>query len=330
MSHPLRVRLGLVGLAAVWLTAVAGAAEPTLTKFDLKSKSILPCARWADDKGTEVYLLDADEGLLLKVAVATGKVTGKKDFEKKVGWLDASAEGLIVSVPGKDELWVLDDKLEVKKTISIPGLRQAASSPKLSFAVVGGGDRSELRTVDLKKGTINKVTTTEKKFGRSLGNDPVVTPDGKWAFTTDTQGMIRFEIKGNELTPIDVARTGSNPRRVCVSPDSKWVCRAAGGGNPDLGGPYRTAIYPIDTFTKKECVLELGAYPTNVGFDPVGKKIYTANFKTQLIVTNMGGVKKAEYKIGKEEPSQFLPHPDGNKVLLIGKGEVTFVELPKE
>jgi len=331
MPFPRFLPAALAGAALLYLAGAGGAADPTVTKLDIEAKSILPCARWADDKGKEVYLLDGDKGVLYKVSVPDGKVTKKEDFGRKVGWLDESAEGLIVSVPGKSELWVLGPDLATKKTIELPDIGQAASSPKLSIALVGAVKNSTpLRVVDLKTGKAAPVVG-DKKFGRTLGNNPVVSPDGATAFTEDGNTTIRFTIpKKGAPTPVDTIQSGSNPQRIHVSPDSKLVARPAGGGNPDLGGNYATGVFSTGGLTKKECVLESGAYPMSVGFDPVAKKIYTQNHEVQLLVYNMGGVKKGEYKIGKEAPRQFLAHPSGNKVLLVAKDQISFVELPKE
>jgi len=324
----------LVCLAALVITGLSGpagrAAEPKVTKIDVESKNILPCARWADDKGTKAYLLDGTAGALLEVEVSTGKVTTKKDFEVKLGWLDASAEGLILSVPDKGQVWVLDDKLAVAKKIDVTDLGQAASSPKLSIAVVGSVKNGPLQVLDLKTGKAAKVTTTSKKFGRTLGKAPVVSPDGKYAFTEDGNSTIRFTIEDGKLTPEETIRSGSNPSRIVVSPDSKLVARPAGGGNPDLDGNYRLGVFSTESLKKKECVMDFGPYPIAVGFDPAAKRIYTTSHEEQLIVANQGGVKKGAYKIGKESPRQLLAHPDGNKVLIVAQDQVSFVELPKE
>jgi hypothetical protein len=312
------------------LAAPLFAADPTVTKLDVPAKSILPCARWTDEKGDHVYLLDGDNGALLKVAVATGKVTEKKEFGRKVGWIDESAEGLIVSVPDKGEVWVLDAKLDTKKTIEVKGLGKAASSPKLSIAAVGGAKNEPLQVLDLKAGTLSNVTTESKKVGRFLGSNPTVTPDGKTAFTSDGDKLLRFDVAEGKLTFTEVIRTGGKTRPIVVSPDSKLLAHSSGGGNPDVKPNYSTAIYTTSSLTKTECVLAVGAYPGAVGIDTAAGRIYTTNGKSQLIVFDTGGIKKGAHKIGKEEPRQFLVHPAGGKVLLVAADQVSLVEVPKE
>jgi hypothetical protein len=317
-------------LSLLLLAPFAVAADPVVTKWDVPTKSILPCARWADDKGEHAYLLDGDGGVLLKVVTATGKVAEKKEFGRKVGWIDESAEGLIVSVPDKGELWVLDAKLGTKKTIEVKGLGHAASSPKLSIAVVGGIKRETLRVVDLKTGEATPVTTDDKKFGTFLGNEPVVSPDGQNAFTEDGNNLIRFAIKDGKLTAPERVRAGSNPGHIGVSPDSKFVWQPSGGGNPDIKPNYATAIYTAGSLAKQECILAVGANPGPIGYDTVAERFYTLSGKKNLAVFTTGGVKKGEYDMGKEKPRQFLAHPVGNKVLVIAPDQVSFVELPKE
>jgi DNA-binding beta-propeller fold protein YncE len=321
-------------LAIAVLAGLAGAgraADPVVTKFDVEAKGIVPCARWADEKGAEVLLLDGEKGTLLKMSVPAGKVVDKKEFGVKMGWMDMSAEGLLISVPDKGELWVLDAKLEVRGKLPVPGIEQAASSPKLSIALVGGSKSdSQLSMVALKTGRVIPLPSPGGKFGRTLGTRPVVAPNGMLAFSEDGQSMIRFAIRANRVTPLDSVHSGGNPRRIHVSADSRMVARPSGGGNPDTGGSYRTAIYSTLSLAKQACAVDGGAYPTSVGFDPAGGKIYTGSIDYQLIVATNGGVKKGEYKIGRETPLQYLAHPDGNKVLVIASDQVSYVELTKE
>ena len=61
-------------LYVLTITSLTVAADPTVTKWELPAKSVVPCVRWADAKGTEAWVLDGDGGVLLKVTTATGKV----------------------------------------------------------------------------------------------------------------------------------------------------------------------------------------------------------------------------------------------------------------
>jgi hypothetical protein len=317
--------------ALVGLAGAGRAADPVVTKFDVEAKGILPCARWADEKGAEVLLLDGENGTLLKVSVPAGKVVEKKEFGVKMGWMDMSAEGLLLSVPDRGELWVLDAKLEVRGKLPVPGIEQAASSPRLSIALVGGSKSDmPLSMVALKTGRVIPLPSPGGKFGRTLGTRPVVAANGMLAFSEDGQSMIRFAIRANRVTPLDSVNSGGNARRIHVSPDSKLVARPAGGGNPDTGASYGTAIYSTLSLARKVCAIDGGAYPTSVGFDPAGGNIFTGSIDYQLIVATNGGVKKGQYKIGRETPLQYLAHPEGNKVLVIAPDQISYVELPKE
>src|SRR5262249_28593604 len=112
-------------------------------------------------------------------------------------WLDTSKEGLVLTVSGAQEVWVLDPKtFKVKHKIDAPGVTRAVSSPQLSVAL--SCNRDELRVLDLKKGA-----EVKKYKARDLGNlvaflMPVVTPDGKYLFAQGWLEQLQcFTIKGN-------------------------------------------------------------------------------------------------------------------------------------
>jgi hypothetical protein len=70
-----------------------------------------------------------------------------------------------------------------------------------------------------------------------------------------------------------------------------------------------------------------------VGFDPAAKLVYAQNHDTQLIVFTNTAIRKADYKLTtlerlSSEPSQFVPHPDGKKLLVEMAGSLMFVEIP--
>ena len=68
-----------------------------------------------------------------------------------------------------------------------------------------------------------------------------------------------------------------------------------------------------------------------VGFNPKAGHVYAQNFQSQLIVFTMEGIKLKEYKIPRaQEPKQFLPHPDGGKLLLLTGNQLYLVGLKKD
>ncbi len=200
-----------------------------------------------------------------------------------------------------------------------------------SVAFAGTIKGTELFILDLKANRVNKFNPPSS-FDRGGFIDPVLSPDGRYLFTSSGIGNVnRFQNAEGKLTFVDKIRLHAGTGlAVCVSPDSRFVCQPAGGGNPDAGGSYRTIVFPIDTFSKKECILEPGAYPKPVGWDPAAGVLYTGNGGTGLIVFSATGIKKKEYKIGKSTMQrQYLAHPEGSKVLVLTQDKLLFAELPR-
>ncbi len=343
------VRPGLLAgllLAAAW---PAPAGEPDSLKgdeketgdvkfarIDLPAKELAPPLAWADEKGTAFYALTRN-GVLWKVSFPDFVVKEKKDLGRKCSWLAVSKEGLLVTVPDPQEVWVVDPaKLSsVKKKIAVPNVQRAVSAPNLSVAVAGGGDKFRgggLSALDLKTGKATPMEFPPDPDAprRMIGKDrPVISPDGKYLFTEGYEQITRFVLargkwKFEESSP----RIAQGPTRggIIVSPDSKFVCLPSGGGN--YGAGYATHVYPINSFQKRQCTLETGPYPAAVGFDPAGGYIYGQNARNSLILFGPTGVKKKEYKLGPGglDVSQYLVHPAGNKVLIVMKDYVYYAE----
>src|SRR5262249_19211165 len=120
---------------------------------------------------------------------------------------------------------------------------------------------------------------------------------------------------------------------LCVSGDGKYMCAPCGGGNyPGLKNhpqvtPYSTYIYPVDNLNKPAFVLKQGAYPLAVGFDGKAGLAYTQNFQQQMIVFTDTGMKLKEYRLDCGNPRQYLVHPEGRKLLVLGDTKLLLVTL---
>ncbi|MEI7685273.1 MAG: hypothetical protein WCL32_09615 [Planctomycetota bacterium] len=318
------------------VAVIPGKGELRVAKIDVDSKSLLPCSRWADPSGSHVYLVDGAKGDIVKAAFPSGKIVATKELGRSVGWLDQSAEGWLVSVPDREEVWILNPKLETIKTIPVPKLQRAASSPRLSIAAVSSSAKGPARILDLKTGELKDVQGLPKLFG-GVGF-PVVSPDGQFAFFNNVYGFTRYEIKKDSMTPLDSFKAGSNFREVTVSPDSKLVCQTSGGGNPGLERTYRTAVMAVDSL-KSEFVLDFGPYPGTIGFDTAGGYIYAQAIDKPLIVADKNGVKLFDHRFRKTLDGggftelrlttvQFLPHPAGKKLLMLSREQAAFIEVP--
>jgi hypothetical protein len=298
------------------------------TPLELPAKEMQPCLLWTDKEGSAFLTID-NRGVLRRISFPAFKETQKADFRRKCAWLDRSAEGLVLSVPDPQEVWLLNpDTLKVSRKIAVPGLKRAVSSPKLSVAVASSG--SDLYVVDLKKGKATKFAKPLDKPLIGFG-DPMMTPDGKYVFAMGgvealhryklTQGRLKFEESSPRIAQ------GRVVAGIQVSPDSKYVCLPSGGGN--YGVNYGTYIYPVANLQKAEFTLEQGAYPEAVGFDAAAGQVYSQNFNNNLIVFSDTGLKEKEYKVPPGgDVRQYLVHPKGYKLLLLASEKLVSIELP--
>jgi hypothetical protein len=304
--------------------------DVTLTAVKLSHTTTLPCLTWADDKGSAFYALDAS-GLLRRVTYPALKEEWKQELGVKCGWLSLSAEGLLVTVMDGWEVWLIDPaKGEMKSRFAMPGLKRVASAPGSSVAVATTG--IELYLLDLKKGTALKYDGPKPQFGRQDG--PVLTPDGKYAFTTGGLGVLqmhRWSLAGGKLRLEESSEgiaQGAIHTLVTVSPDSKLVCYPSyvGGGG---GKNYTLAVFKVEDLKKPAFVLDPGG--TGIGFDPAGGYIYTQDLR----LYDIGGKFIKEYSLSGRLPMiagmrQILVHPAGSAFLLMTNGQFAIVEVPKK
>jgi hypothetical protein len=336
-------RLGIVCAAILCLLTALGRAaddkslkgdpkevgDATATPLTLEAKSLLPCMAWADKEGTGFYALDSD-GVLRLISYPEFNVKQEKDLEHKVAWLSISSEGLVVSVPDKHEVWVVDPaKLEVKKKIEVPSLKRAVSAPGISIAA--GCGEGVLYAVNLKSGKTAKYEPPKNQRGAIGFEYPAMSPDGKYLFTDMNEVLLRFKLQKGLFTFDEMGPRIGNGFNISISPDSKFVCMPSPSAKSLEGKAYTTTIYPVANLKKPECVLESGAYPITVGFDSKGGWIYAQNSEYPLLVFTSGGVKKKEYKLTSkrgENVRQLLAHPSGNKVIAFVSEKLYFVEIP--
>jgi hypothetical protein len=305
-----------------------------LKVMDLKLEARSPrCLCWADD-ASAFYHLDP-KGVIRRIAVPALVEDAKLEVGKKCSWLSLSKQGLVVSVPDAQEVWVLDGKkLQVKSKVAVQGVRQVAAAP--GSAVVVAATTAGLSVIDLDKGAVVSQYSGQDFPGRILGFDrPALTSDGKYLFTEGGIEQIhRFKIDGASLVYEE-----SSPRiiqgaheGIDLSLDTKLICAAAGGGNyaaenhPALG-PYSTWIYAVGDLSRPVLAIKQGPYPRAVGFDGRSNLIYSHGNGHELLVFDAKGQKQKEYKLGIGQVRQILAHPAGLKLLILAD-RLTWVELP--
>jgi hypothetical protein len=310
-----------------------------ITEIDVAPKEVPRCLFWAPDGKT--FFLVEQTGALRRVALDGFSEELHLDTGHPCSWLATSAEGLVLTVSGRHEVWLLDPTtFQVKSKISVPPVHRAVSSPALSVAfAVGKGTHVPGDTVvviDLKKGEAVRQYES-RDLGDSLTgfHTPVVTPNGKYLFTRGgIEQLQRFRIKGEALEYLGSSdRIAHNGHDIELSPDSFYVALPSGGGNRGRRR-YSTNIYKVSNLGVPEVVVESGAYPQALGIDVKAGLIYAQNIDTPLIVFRSTGLKAKEFKLpgfGRGASiKQFAVRPDGGKFLLLSDAALDFIEVPPE
>ncbi len=302
--------------------------DVTLRQFGVISKkqgdNILGDIIWARD-GKSFFVL-WEFGTLQRVSANSGKVEEFTELGHKCGNLAMSGEGLLVSVIGIGELWVIDPASlqDIKMKIAISGLSHVSSGIEGSLAWAGTPKANRrghmLNAVNLKKG---KVTATHAKHETWVF---AASPDGKYVLCAGDDGLSRFRVEGDELTFEETSYRigGNNTRRICFSNDSKFVAMPSGGGNgahpdhPPLSN-YSTFIYPTDNLRRPATGYAAGGYPRAVGIDPISRCIFGQNSSKPLIVYGFS----ADYKLsehdfsplGRVDVQEFAISPLGREAI---------------
>jgi hypothetical protein len=310
--------------------------DVTAYPIELDGKALLPCLVWADEKGSAFFACDAN-GVLRLISFPEFTEKKKKDLERKVAWVAMTGEGLLLTLPDPQEAWLLNpDSLETKKKIAVPSLKRAVGAPAASYGAAFGGNQidNRLYLLDLKAGkAVPFVAPTVGVRRIDLGNfDPVMSPDGKYVFCRGLENIVKYAIDKGKLKYQETSpriQQGALGAGIQVSPDSKYVCLPSGGGN--YGANYSTYVYPVTNVKKPEFTLESGPYPQAVGFDPAAGWVYGQGNGHELILFTATGIKKKEYKIEDgHSVKQYLPHPGGNKLLLLSDKRLWEIDVPKK
>lgn len=334
------------------LGEVKEVVDAKVRTIDLPVATLIPQLLWLEDAE---FLLAADNGgTLYELAVPSFKLTRKVDFHRNLSWIEMSRQGLLVVVNQLQEIWVLDpENMTVKGRIAVAGVDRVASSPTSDVAFGISKQRpNEMSIIDLKKFKVAQVVSTRKYVGE-YGNRirrhpdsgilsdfrlPTVSPDGKYFFCVGSGSLHRFAIKGTELVYEEMGpRIGSNPQRIEISADSRYVALPSGGGNGRPTGhfpcgSYCTYIYKTTDLYKPVAAVSSGAYPLSLGFDKAGSMIYAQNHDHQLITFTPAGVKQKEYVLSTDGDSvrQLLVHPRGRSLLVETERNLFLVQLPAE
>jgi hypothetical protein len=290
-----------------------------VTSIALPANKLVEDLVWAPD-GSGFFGLTSD-GVLSRVGGNGFTVTKKVELATRCSCLALSGEGLLATLPDAEEVCVIDpDTLAVVKRIPAAGVERAVSAPKLKLAFAAG--KSGVTVLDLTKAlTANHFNKVPTRFAR-------ISPDGKYYFAQGgTEQLCSYRIEDLELVEHQrTERIAQNGQCICISPDSRHVCLPSAGGN--YGTNYATHVYMVENLKAPAFTVKSGAYPHVLGFDPVNDLVFAQNHEQQLLVFARGE-KLAEFTVspGQEDPKQFVPHPQGGKLLVLTDKTLQLVKV---
>jgi CHAT domain-containing protein/Tfp pilus assembly protein PilF len=302
------------------------------------------CLCWSPD-AKSFYRVDA-AGMVHQIRYPELLPAAANTSMRKCTWITMSAAGLVATVAGADEAWLLDP-VTLKETQKIPiGKAQyVVSSPKLAFAyaVETASKAATLTVLDLKTGKAVKLYA-RSDLGEGAGLDrPVVSADGRHLFAVGGGRLWRYKLNGAEVALVDATEPIMKGRfeGISLSNDGTFVCAPSGGGNIGAG-EYSTFVYSTDDLKKPALTIASGRFPLAIGFDVGAGLLYAQNLQTALIVFDFKGNKLREFAQDKDkvgigpELCQFLVHPKGRQFLYLvnpavgsqSPAKVFAVELP--
>jgi hypothetical protein len=163
-----------------------------VTTLNLPVQGLLPCMLWADAEGSAFLTLHSDTGTLRRISFPGLEVTKQKNLDGKLSWMSMSAEGLLLSSPDSEKIWVVDPAtLEVKTKIDVPKLRRAVSAPGLSWAVAcdqSWYQHQKLYLVDLVKKTAAPCAVPQGNVPGRISDSVALWEPGSWGLQTPIAG----------------------------------------------------------------------------------------------------------------------------------------------
>ncbi len=336
MGRPPPVKLPSIPLPA----SVAGSGpvggenynEGNISFAKLPSPGLPLC--WSAD-GKAFFQL-TPQGRLQKIALKGLAEERRLEIGRKCGSLAMSSAGLVVTLPDEKEVWLIDaGNLEVKRRIGVRDVRETLAAPGSALALAASpgsfGGEITLTILDLSKGEALR----EQHLSRCTGRGPAFTPDGKHFLIQHDDGELhRYRLANNSLIFEEkspkVCHLGE---AVCVSPDSKYVCVPSNLGNYAFPGfahtNSTTYAFAVESLQRPAFAIPGDRQPRLVAFNPKAGHVYAQSDERMLLVFDMKGRRLGEQLLGTprasiDHPRQFLPHPDGD-ILLVRSEKHLFV-----
>jgi hypothetical protein len=281
-----------------------------VTKLALSGKAVIPGALWSGDSRS-LYLLEK-AGTLHKIEAASLREERVLEVGKPAAWLGDSKEGLLVSVPDLQELWVLDRETLARKAAIPIGKRDGfLASPGIAYAFAVTPDA--VLALDLKRGAALKETK------QRLPSAAALTPDGKFLITADDGHLSRLRVEGAQFFRDDDADKAFRPLELVLSPDAKEVA---------LVSPTMVSIFELGDLKKPPTVLKPSGNLSRFGFGRDGRFLAQIG-ACPLVSLSAAGFKEKEYALGQLWGwGQLLPSPDGRRLLVHNGTELFLTDLP--
>ena len=317
------------------------------TPINIEAKKLVANIQWVPD-GKSFFALTRG-GLLRKISVPGLVEVRRIDIKNQCSWMALSKEGLVVLLDRLGEVWLFEtETLRLKHRVAVRGAAGLAACPATSVAFVTYG--MNVAAVNLKTGKVTWRTGLSKLVRQAgetarrhrtsgsvgLSRQSVMSPDGKYLFILADGCLHRFAVKGNKLEYEESGPStgGSNPLRIEISGDSRYVALLSGGGNTNPGDhpdidKYGTYLYHLNNLQTPVTYITQGPYPTALAFDRKARLIYGQNINYQLIAYRPGGTKVGMYRLAQgETTAQLAACPKTRKVLVLTTKSLFWVEMP--
>jgi V8-like Glu-specific endopeptidase/tetratricopeptide (TPR) repeat protein len=285
--------------------------------------------------GSTLYVLQKS-GMLRKIAFPSLHEERQTNLASAVVGMGMTHKGLAVYVSSAQELWLLDsDTLDVKHRTGIPGVIRMSTAPAIGKVLVSTG-KGDLQLVDPLAETVSEKLAANGAGAEFAFDLFALSPDGQSVFCNQNGAIAQFSLSDGQLSYVAIGpKIGSEPRKIIVSPDSKYVCMTCKGGNvlPDVdakSGPV-TCVFRASDLQKPVMTIASGASPHEFGFDVPARQLYAQNNQRQLMVFSPSGDKIKEYTLDKDadpDSVKFLVHPSGRSLVVLAGGSVQWVTLP--
>ena len=303
-----------------------------VTNLEIDLKKGAPVMAW-DPKGEAIYCLEVG-GTLRKVAVASLKETATLEIGAAAKSLAISRSGVVVPILAQKQLWVIHpDTLKVTKRIPCESTRDSiVCSPELAVAFMDltGPRGAELGVFDLKKGELAKTYRWAdfEKFSKTVrrwdggqaayGFESMqVGADGKYLLIASGAYLNRMAIGGTELTWEESLGGASSKLFMHADGDSVGISRSRAQELHVFG--VRNLSKPSSTVT-----FEAGFRPLTITRKGTGFIGWISPGKIAL--TDSRGKVKTTYNLGVTDDSAVYPHPDGERLLVVSRGKVVWVD----